>query len=78
MEPWDTQRRLDEAKKRCQRAVDAYKELFNSLTDEQEALLAAALDKDGVEGFQKVFHSEEFQATFSEEQQTLLKISRNY
>ena len=87
VEPWDTlnfiesldiQRRLDEAEKRAQRAADAYKELLNSLTDEQKALLAAALDKYGVEGFKKVFHSEEFQATFSEEQQTLLKISRSY
>ncbi|MBM6675845.1 hypothetical protein H6A07_03680 [Olsenella uli] len=87
MEPWDTlnfiesldiQRRLERAKKRGRRAADAYKELLNSLTDEQKALLSAALDKDGVEGFSDVFHSEEFQATFSEEQQTLLKISRNY
>lgn len=87
MEPFDalnfveslnSQRRLDEAKKRGQRAADAYKELLNSLTDEQKALLAAALDKDGVEGFYEVFHSEEFQATFSEEQQALFRTSRSY
>lgn len=81
MEPFDTlnnQRRLDEAKKRGQRAADAYKELLNSLTDEQKALLFAALDKDGVEGFSDVFHSEEFQATFSEEQRTLFRVSRCY